>query len=113
MKVFHTCFSSVIAAEIWEKMSGWQGIQRRGMSWNEVLAWGITYYNGKNCNAELYRMVLAGSVYHVCVERNERVFRGKERSSAVITRVIVQDIFYRASRKPHLARMLLNYNFYP
>lgn len=83
------------------------------MSWNDELDWAAVNYNGKNPEAELYRMVLAGSVYYVWQERNQRVFMNNKRDVDTIIKMIVQDVFHKGSIKPSVAGKLKNLNFYP
>lgn len=61
----------------------------------------------------IYRIVLAGCIYQVWQERNQVIFQGKKRTSATIVRLIIQDVYYCASKKPKLARILSGLKFNP
>ncbi|OIT06093.1 hypothetical protein A4A49_61693, partial [Nicotiana attenuata] len=104
--ISHMFFECEVTSEIWGKMLEWQGIQRQALSWKDELAWAVMHYNGKNPKSEICRMVLAGTVYHVWMERNQRVLRQTQRSTVKITKMIVQEVFYRASKEATMARTL-------
>ncbi|OIT04403.1 hypothetical protein A4A49_65235, partial [Nicotiana attenuata] len=106
--IAHLFFQCTIATERWSKLMQWQGIRRQVMSWNDELDWAVVNYNGKNPEAELYRMVLAGGVYYVWQERNQRVFMNKKRDVDTIIKIIVRDVFHKGSIKPSVAGKLKN-----
>lgn len=66
-----------------------------------------------NAGAKIYRMVLAGCVYHIRQERNLRVFQKKQRTSDIILRLVIQEVFCRGYLKSRLARRLESANLYP
>lgn len=57
-------------------------------------------------------MLLAAAVYHVWMEINYRVFQGKQQSTEVLARLIVQEIHFRGSMKVKIAKWLENLNYY-
>ncbi|XP_060210853.1 uncharacterized protein LOC132637842 [Lycium barbarum] len=109
----HMLFKCAYATEIWEKLLVWQSITRPTMGWNDEVHWAIPHAKGKASTQEVYRMALAGAVYHVWKGRNARVFKEEHRSPEQVTRNIIQEVHYRAARMPKLDGCMLRLNFYP
>ncbi|XP_009589510.1 uncharacterized protein [Nicotiana tomentosiformis] len=102
----HLFFNCTFSAQVWRALLQWQGIRRLPMSWQQEIEWAITYYREKNATAKVYKMSLAGSIYHIWQERNLRIFQAKSRNAAVLIRAIVQEIHCRGELKQKLARRL-------
>lgn len=66
---------------------------------------------GKSASSHIYRIAIAGCIYHVWKERNLRLFQGKSTSVEGIVRTVIQEIFYLGSLKSKIK--LENLNFYP
>ncbi|XP_060182984.1 uncharacterized protein LOC132612931 [Lycium barbarum] len=109
----HLLFECSFSATMWEKVLAWQGIQRIAMPWQQEVFWAICHAKGRTGRAEVYRMALASSVYHIWQERNWRVFQKRSRSAAELTRLIIQEVHCRRGKKGETARALDNLNFYP
>ncbi|XP_019254658.1 PREDICTED: uncharacterized protein LOC109233289 [Nicotiana attenuata] len=109
----HVFFKCGMSAEIWSKLLQWQGIYRQMLNWQEELLWGKINKTGRNAEAELYIMVLAGCNYHVWQERNIRIFQEKQRSVHGIIKQIIQEVTCKGTLKPKLERKLVSLNFYP
>ncbi|XP_070017114.1 uncharacterized protein LOC142172448 [Nicotiana tabacum] len=82
----HLFFKCSFSAQVWTAMLEWQGIKRQVMTWGQELEWDERECKGKNCKAEVYRIVLPGSIYYIWQERNERIFQARQRSAEAITR---------------------------
>ncbi|XP_019245163.1 PREDICTED: uncharacterized protein LOC109225027 [Nicotiana attenuata] len=71
----HLFFKCSFSAQVWAAMLEWQGIKRQVMAWGQELEWAERQYKGKSRTAEVYRMVLAGSIYYIWQERNAQIFQ--------------------------------------
>ncbi|XP_059309946.1 uncharacterized protein LOC132061093 [Lycium ferocissimum] len=109
----HLFFTCPVAAAVWSKLLQWQGITRQCCEWPEECEWMEMHRNSNNSSSVIYRMTLAGGIYHIWKERNQVLFQGKRRSADTIVRVMVQDVFFRASRMVKLAGPIASLNFYP
>ncbi|XP_019258169.1 PREDICTED: uncharacterized protein LOC109236442 [Nicotiana attenuata] len=78
--VDHKFFECTYSSRVWTAMLQWQGIQRQPMMWGNELEWAGKYYKGRNTTAELYKLILAGTLYYIWKERNGRIFKGVQRS---------------------------------
>ncbi|XP_009590345.1 uncharacterized protein [Nicotiana tomentosiformis] len=109
----HLFFTCETTAQLWKKLLNWIGVTRNPMVWEDELQWGMQHASGSSSRAEVYRMLLAVAVYHVWMERNYRVFQGKQQSIEVVARPIVQEIHFRDSMKVKIAKWLESLNYYP
>lgn len=69
-------FNFKFSTELWTKLNC-QGINRLPMGWSQEVNWAINYAKGKNAKAVIFRMVMAGCIYYLWQERNQRTFLGK------------------------------------
>ncbi|XP_059310338.1 uncharacterized protein LOC132061571 [Lycium ferocissimum] len=96
----HFVFECNVTGAIWRCLLRWQGIPRANLSWTEVVKWAERYCKGRSLGASIHKITLAATVYHVWLERNGRVFKQKQRSREAIVRLIIQEVYYRASLFP-------------
>ncbi|XP_009801279.1 uncharacterized protein [Nicotiana sylvestris] len=68
-----------VAGSIWSKLLHWQGITRPSMEWQREVQWAEDKATGNTAKAQVYRLTLAGAVYHIWSERNRRVFQEEQR----------------------------------
>ncbi|XP_009602894.2 uncharacterized protein [Nicotiana tomentosiformis] len=61
----HILFEREYAKQVWSKLLFWQGIHRDVSNWQHKVTWAMENAKGKNAEQELYRMTLAGGVYHL------------------------------------------------
>ncbi|XP_019239422.1 PREDICTED: uncharacterized protein LOC109219416, partial [Nicotiana attenuata] len=73
----HLFFECTYAKALWSTVLAWQGIKRPVNGWNEELRWAEMQTKRKTAAAELYKMAIAATVYHVWQERNARTFQAK------------------------------------
>ncbi|XP_060182555.1 uncharacterized protein LOC132612271 [Lycium barbarum] len=73
--IAHLFFQCTYSATVWRELLKWQGIQRLPMEWTQELKWANEHAKGRNNKAEVYRMVMAASVYHIWIERNNMIFQ--------------------------------------
>lgn len=106
-------FKYAYSAELWSRLLKCLGIQRAPMGWGHELNWAIINAKGKNIKAEIYKIVMVGSVYYLWLERNQRIFQEKHRSIEVMSKLIVQDIHFRGNCYAKIAGHLKLLNFYP
>ncbi|XP_070003520.1 uncharacterized protein [Nicotiana sylvestris] len=66
----HLFFECSYANALWSKLLVWKGIKRSVHGWDEELRWAEVRTKRKNAAAELYKMVLAATVYYVWQGRN-------------------------------------------
>ncbi|KAM3268969.1 hypothetical protein P3S67_030933 [Capsicum chacoense] len=92
-----------VSAAIWKRLLSWIGIVWDPKEWNEEISWIVTYARGSSHKAEVYRMLLAATIYHVRRERNSRVFHSKRHSSVHIIRHIIQEVHVKAAMKHRTA----------
>ncbi|XP_075106719.1 uncharacterized protein LOC142179621 [Nicotiana tabacum] len=88
----HMFFYCSYTSQLWTDLLQWQGICRKTMRWSDELNWTIKCCKGRSIKTELYRLILAGAVYHVWQERNNRIFRGMKQSIQELVREIVQAV---------------------
>ncbi|XP_075109188.1 uncharacterized protein LOC142180979 [Nicotiana tabacum] len=74
--VDHLFFKCTYSSRVWTTMLQRQGIQRQPMMWANELEWAGKYYKGRSTTTELYKLVLAGTLYYIWQERNDRIFKG-------------------------------------
>lgn len=67
----HLFFKCSCAEKVWNKLLGWQGIQRQSMNWQEEVRWALRNMKGKNSKMQVYRMTLAGALIILVVERKK------------------------------------------
>ncbi|XP_019246313.1 PREDICTED: uncharacterized protein LOC109225961 [Nicotiana attenuata] len=111
--VDHLFFKCRYASKIWAIMLQWQGIHRQPMVWATELHWAEKHYKGRSTKAELYKLVLAGSIYYIWQERNNRIFKGVQRAETNICRSITQDVHGRGGSKQRIQKRLQELNYYP
>ncbi|XP_060182396.1 uncharacterized protein LOC132612070 [Lycium barbarum] len=109
----HIFFLCPISALIWQKILHWQGISKPVPGWLEEQNWAKSNAAGNNSKAEIYRMPLAGCVYYLWQERNQRLFQNKKRTKDTMLGQIIQDIHYRGTPTSQLAKQFERLNFYP
>ncbi|XP_059281045.1 uncharacterized protein LOC132034692 [Lycium ferocissimum] len=109
----HLFFQCSFSAAVWEKLLMWQGYQRKAMDRTNEVLWMCAQVNGKAAQSQVCRMVVAGSVYILWQERNNRVFQQKERTPEILIRMIVQEVMVRGSLQPRLAYRMAQLDYYP
>ncbi|XP_075099695.1 uncharacterized protein LOC142176344 [Nicotiana tabacum] len=85
----HLFFSCKFSAELWTKLLNWQGINILPMGWSQEVNWAINHAKRKNAKAGIFRMMMAGCIYYLWQERNQRTFLDKERSVAGLHKLLV------------------------
>nr|XP_016495350.1 PREDICTED: uncharacterized protein LOC107814450 [Nicotiana tabacum] len=93
--VDHLFFKCTYSSSVWTAMLQWKGIQRQPMMWANELEWAGKYYRGRSTTAELYKLVLAGTLYYIWQERNDKIFKRVQRSEVTLRRAITQDVHGR------------------
>lgn len=91
----------------------WLGITRSVADWLSDITWAVANARGKTAQQEVYRMALAGRVYHVSKERNARVFGNPGRPPDHVVKQIIQEIHCRAQKCSEFTGRLLDLKFYP
>ncbi|KAK4733579.1 hypothetical protein R3W88_007840 [Solanum pinnatisectum] len=86
----HLFFTCKFTAGVWNKLLAWKGIQHIGMKWHEEVQWEIKYMKGSNKIAQVYMLCLAGTIYHMWIECNCRIFQAKQRSEEYMIRHIIR-----------------------
>lgn len=109
----HLFFSCSYTSQLWTVLLQCQGICRKTMRQSDELNWTIKCCKGRSIKTELYRLILAGAVYHVWQERNNRIFRGMKQSIQELVREIVQAIHGRGKCVQRLQARLDEMNYYP
>lgn len=66
----HLFFACIYSAGIWRKLLAWQRINWQIFGWKEEVDWAVQHANGKDPKAEVYRLIMAGAIYHLWMERN-------------------------------------------
>ncbi|XP_019257768.1 PREDICTED: uncharacterized protein LOC109235982 [Nicotiana attenuata] len=111
--VEHLFFKCTFAAAIWSKILHWMGVNRQTMKWSQEIEWACSNAKSRSANAEIYRIAIAGCVYHVWQERNHRIFRAKQKQAGILIKQTIQMICGRGYTLPRLRRRLEELNFYP
>ncbi|KAG5552542.1 hypothetical protein RHGRI_010578 [Rhododendron griersonianum] len=66
---------------------------RRGLiRLDHEIGWASQHMTGNGLQQSLYKMVLAASLYHIWLERNNRVFQGFPRDALALMSVVKLDI---------------------
>ncbi|OIS99368.1 hypothetical protein A4A49_62633, partial [Nicotiana attenuata] len=95
----HLFFKCPYSSRVWTTMLQWQGIQRQTMTWANENEWAGKYYKGRSTTTELYKLILAGTLYYIWQERNDRIFKGEQRSEVILSKAIMQDVHWRGTSK--------------
>ncbi|TMX05017.1 hypothetical protein EJD97_003533 [Solanum chilense] len=67
------------AEEVWERVLTWAGFcNNKPRNWTQFMIWSIQKGKGKTIQAQLFKMLLAESVYAIWNERNKRIFEDKK-----------------------------------
>nr|XP_016461930.1 PREDICTED: uncharacterized protein LOC107785201 [Nicotiana tabacum] len=98
---------------IWDAMLRWLKIVRPVIDWEHEMQLAEQHCRGRSAAAEIYRMMLVGSMYYIWQERNARFFQEIQRTDETITRSLAQDIQCRGNVKKCLKRKLIELNSYP
>ncbi|XP_059277587.1 uncharacterized protein LOC132031654 [Lycium ferocissimum] len=101
------------SAYIWGKLLQWQHIYRSPMQWSDEIKWVEQQAKGRSPRAQVYRMVLAGVVYHLWAERNQRVFQQKRQPANLLIKVVIQEVHFKARGCPKVTKWLDQFNCYP
>ncbi|XP_070007187.1 uncharacterized protein [Nicotiana sylvestris] len=109
----HLFFVFPFSKRIWAAILRWLQIDRPVMDWEHELQWVEQYCRGRSATAEIYRMMMVGSLYYIWQERNARIFQEVQRTVKTITRSLAQDIHCRGNVKKCLKRKLIELNSYP
>ncbi|KAH0642091.1 hypothetical protein KY289_033065 [Solanum tuberosum] len=109
----HLFFACMYTAGIWNKLLAWQGIQCTEGEWHEEIQRATENMKRNNNKAKVYRMVLAGTIYHVWIERNNRIFQAKQRNEEFMIRHIIREIHGRGSHHGRLRSRLRELDVYP
>lgn len=107
----HLFFECPYANVLWSKLLEQQGIYRSVQGWDEDLKWAEKWDKRRNAATELYKMVLAATIYYVWQERNGRIFKNKTKGQETVCKRIIQEIHCRSNRK--LEKILHSLNWYP
>ncbi|XP_060211786.1 uncharacterized protein LOC132639350 [Lycium barbarum] len=70
----HLFFTCPVAAAVWSKLLQWQGITRQCCEWTEECEWMEMHCRNNNPSSVIYRMTLAGCIYHIWKDRNQVIF---------------------------------------
>ncbi|XP_019264347.1 PREDICTED: uncharacterized protein LOC109241979 [Nicotiana attenuata] len=95
----HLFFECPYAKVLWSKLLEWQGIGRPVQGWDEELKWAEKWAKRRNATAELYKMVLAATIYYVWQEKNGRIFKNKTRGWETVCKLITQEYTVVAIRE--------------
>uniref|UniRef100_A0A0V0GT58 Putative ovule protein n=1 Tax=Solanum chacoense TaxID=4108 RepID=A0A0V0GT58_SOLCH len=61
----HMFFGCSFNVGIWNRLLAWQGIHITGLDWQGEIQWAIKHMTSKNSTAQVYKMTLAGMIYHL------------------------------------------------
>ncbi|KAE8680707.1 hypothetical protein F3Y22_tig00111372pilonHSYRG00187 [Hibiscus syriacus] len=75
----HIFFECGLAKTLWGAIISLCGIHRTVSCWNGELAWATHCFKGKSLIVRMLKLALAGYVYSIWKERNNRLFGGKVR----------------------------------
>ncbi|XP_060200849.1 uncharacterized protein LOC132629134 [Lycium barbarum] len=109
----HLFFECSYSMRVWTKLLKWQSITRTVRRWQEEKSWATSNASGRSVQADIYRMCLAGAVYHIWLERNARVFSQGQKEDKALVKQIIQEVFVRASMNRKIAAKLAQMNYYP
>lgn len=71
----HLFFECTYAKALWSTLLTWQGIRRPIAGWDEELRWAERKTKRNTAAAELYKMTVAATIYHVWQEMNTKFFK--------------------------------------
>ncbi|XP_075101608.1 uncharacterized protein LOC142177046 [Nicotiana tabacum] len=108
----HLFFTCKYSTDIWGKLLAWQGIARQVYGWEEEVEWATKHVTGKGSKAEVYRISMAGAVYHLWIERNRGIFQQERRSSGDITRQVIQEVHCRGYMQIRMRKEMQYLKFY-
>lgn len=105
----HLLYQCTSSHNVWTKLLQWQGITRAPMGRKDEVDWASNLMKGKSHKADIQRVVLAGSVYHIWMERNQHIFKGTPRQPEVIVRQAIQEVFHKSNNNRKFCFIIRNY----
>ncbi|XP_039021846.1 uncharacterized protein LOC120154075 [Hibiscus syriacus] len=75
----HLLFGCGFAQELWGNVLSLCGVKRCVSAWDKELAWASQLLKGKTFIVQVLKLALAGHVYNIWRERNNRLFGGRGR----------------------------------
>jgi len=108
----HLFFHCPCTAEVLRRVLTWQGINRSIMHWTTEVQWAGKYMKGRSSTSLVYKLAMTSSIYHLSLERNNRIFTQKKQQTSTIVRYIIQEEHGRGSRYPKLVNRLHAMNIY-
>ncbi|KAI8546525.1 hypothetical protein RHMOL_Rhmol07G0125000 [Rhododendron molle] len=85
---------------------------------DQEIGWASQHFIGNGLQQSLYKMVLAASLYHIWLERNNRVFQGSQKDALALVSVVKYDIrsclsFWRKVKRSFRNQRLCTRVFFP
>ncbi|XP_059309659.1 uncharacterized protein LOC132060717 [Lycium ferocissimum] len=109
----HLFFECSYSKRVWSKLLKWQNISKNVRRWQEEKSWATSNASSRSVQADIYKMCLAGAVYHIWLERDARVFSQGQKEDKGLVRQIIQEIFVCGSMTKKFATKLAQMNCYP
>ncbi|XP_019239049.1 PREDICTED: uncharacterized protein LOC109219081 [Nicotiana attenuata] len=107
----HLFFECTYAKALWSTLLACQGIRRPVAGWDKELRWAEKKTKRKTTAAELYKMTVATTIYHVWQERNTRIFQANVTGWEAVSKKIIQELHCRSTK--HTVGMLHRLDWYP
>ncbi|XP_057469411.1 uncharacterized protein LOC130758495 [Actinidia eriantha] len=92
----HLFFNCSFSGQIWTRMLAKVQVNRSPSSWDFQLQWAILNKSKACFSSCLYNLGLSADFYHICGERNARVFCNNARGVNSVLRNIERDVRYRS-----------------
>lgn len=88
----HLFFECSYSTEIWQKIKSKNGISSPACSLKEVMDWYVNHVKGKSFASLVLKCSLAAVVYHIWLERNQRIFQNKAVDSGMLGSGVIANI---------------------
>ncbi|XP_022735626.1 uncharacterized protein LOC111288994 [Durio zibethinus] len=105
----HVYFECVYTKEVWQKILQPCKIDRRVGSWYTELSWSENRLKGKALISTLLRIAWNACIYFIWGERNQRIFKQGEMTTAQMVDKVKEIVRYRLHGLKHIAGDMNSY----
>ncbi|KAK1429871.1 hypothetical protein QVD17_12158 [Tagetes erecta] len=91
----HLFFECKYANSVWDKVKERAGMSNVRANWNDITSWLCSRSKSRSLKNVVARLLVAGTVYYIWQERNNRLFNNHARPPDILSNTILDTIRYR------------------
>ncbi|KAK1441009.1 hypothetical protein QVD17_06845 [Tagetes erecta] len=91
----HLFFECKYANSVWDKVKERAGMSDVRANWNDITSWLCSRSKSRSLKNVVARLLVAGAVYYIWQERNNRLFNNHARPPDILSNTILDTIRYR------------------